>query len=180
MCITTQIRYQWAFVLVFIVSDIGAVKRAIFLQCSSVSIGGCYAAGFVGPDSIDICRCTLTTFALKAIETRCHIGESILYDTVGKKGWSVDVRTHRITEIINRVLNEDWDDSPSDLDHPEEEVDVKSSFWAFWGWPGRGPRRRGPEGGDDGDDKKSPRKKKNPYAVPKAETEEDCVDCFRW
>lgn len=116
---------------------------------------------------------------IQAIETRCHIGESILYDTVGKKGWSVDVRTHRITEIINRVLNEDWDDSPSDDDQLEEEVSASFSPWAFWGWPGRNPRRRGPGGGEGGNDEPPP-KKRNPYAVPKAETEDDCVDCFRW
>lgn len=116
---------------------------------------------------------------IQAIETRCHIGESILYDTVGKKGWSVDVRTHRITEIINRVLNEDWDETPSDDDQLKDDITGISSSWAFWGWPGRGPRRRGPGGGEGGNDEPPP-KKRNPYAVPKAETEEDCVDCFRW
>ncbi|GHJ85490.1 hypothetical protein NliqN6_1892 [Naganishia liquefaciens] len=127
--------------------------------CTGV-YSGCYAAGF-------------------AIETRCHIGESILYDTVGKKGWSVDVRTHRITEIINRVLNEDWDDSSSDEDQLGEEGTTSASSWKFWGWPGKGPRRRGPGGSEGGNDE-SPPKKKNPHAVPKAETEDDCVDCFRW
>lgn len=117
----------------------------------------------------------------QAIETRCHLGESILYDTVGQKGWSVDVRTHRITEIINRVLNEDWEAPPSDEDSSVDGTDDSPSFWSnFWGWPARGPHRRSGHEGDD-DDKKSPsQKKRNPNAVPKAETEEDCVDCFRW
>lgn len=91
----------------------------------------------------------------------------------------MDVRTHRITEIINRVLNEDWDDSPSDDEQSDEDDTGAPSSWTFWGWPGRGPKR-GPGGGDDGHDREPPKKKRNPYAVPKAETEEDCVDCFRW
>lgn len=38
-------------------------------------LSSCYAAGF-------------------ALEARCHLGQTVLYDTVNELGWSVDVRTH--------------------------------------------------------------------------------------
>ncbi|KAF7791044.1 hypothetical protein EIP86_002004 [Pleurotus ostreatoroseus] len=41
---------------------------------------------------------------------RCHLGKTIRYDTVSKKRWGVDIRTHGIAVIIERLLAEDWDD----------------------------------------------------------------------
>ncbi|KAG1731183.1 Alpha/Beta hydrolase protein [Suillus paluster] len=43
-----------------------------------------------------------------AMETQCHLGKVIRYDTVAHLGWSVDVRTHSIVQIIDRLLGEDW------------------------------------------------------------------------
>ncbi|KAL0066424.1 hypothetical protein AAF712_006466 [Marasmius tenuissimus] len=42
-----------------------------------------------------------------ALETRCHLGKSIVYDTVGQLGWAVDVRTHPIRQVIRRLLDMD-------------------------------------------------------------------------
>jgi lipase ATG15 len=42
-----------------------------------------------------------------ALETRCHLGKSIVFDTVGKLGWRVDVRKHIIREVIEGVLEHD-------------------------------------------------------------------------
>lgn len=42
------------------------------------------------------------------METRCHLGKVIRYDTVTHLKWSVDVRTHSIVQIIERLLSEDW------------------------------------------------------------------------
>jgi hypothetical protein len=45
------------------------------------------------------------------------LGQSIVFDTVGKLGWYVDVRTHVIKAVIMRLLEDeeiDWGD-------PEEE-----------------------------------------------------------
>jgi lipase ATG15 len=39
-----------------------------------------------------------------ALETRCHLGKSIIFDTVEKLGWKVDVRTHVIKDVITKVL----------------------------------------------------------------------------
>ncbi|EIW66796.1 hypothetical protein TREMEDRAFT_45618 [Tremella mesenterica DSM 1558] len=58
---------------------------------------GCYAAGF-------------------ALESKCHTGQTILYDTVTVKGWSVDVRTHRIGEVINKLLAEPWPGTENDTE----------------------------------------------------------------
>ena len=42
------------------------------------------------------------------METRCHLGKVIRYDTVTQLGWSVNVRTHSIVQIIERLLKDDW------------------------------------------------------------------------
>lgn len=41
-----------------------------------------------------------------ALETRCHLGKSIVYDTVNGAGWNwaVDIRTHSINVIIDAIL----------------------------------------------------------------------------
>ncbi|KAF8328844.1 alpha/beta-hydrolase [Cantharellus anzutake] len=49
----------------------------------------CYAAGY-------------------ALESRCHLGKTVLYDTVGQLEWSVDIRTHGILVIIEKVLTLPW------------------------------------------------------------------------
>ncbi|KAG8993776.1 putative lipase atg15 [Tulasnella sp. JGI-2019a] len=45
-----------------------------------------------------------------ALETRCHLGKTILYDTIGKLGWSASLRSHTIKTIVTKILNEDWED----------------------------------------------------------------------
>ena len=39
---------------------------------------------------------------------RCHLGKTILYDTVSNLSWSVDIRTHTIVTVIEKVLSEPW------------------------------------------------------------------------
>ncbi|KAI0957958.1 hypothetical protein AcW1_006182 [Taiwanofungus camphoratus] len=66
-----------------------------------------------------------------ALETRCHLGKSVVFDTVGKLGWRVDVRTHTINDVITRVLEKDvkggWEVSEDgigrDVPVAKEEVD---------------------------------------------------------
>lgn len=137
---------------------------------------GCYAAGF-------------------ALESRCHTGETILYDTVTVKGWSVDVRTHRIGEVISKVLMDPWpvedgDDGGGDKkkgteekEEEEEEGGNGGGVWAdWWGWKRRGPRPgdRDDDGGNggDGDDDGDTWDKHG--GVPVGKTEDDCVDCYKW
>lgn len=40
---------------------------------------------------------------------RCHLGQTILYDTVSKFNWAVDLRTHSIIKVIEYVLANDWE-----------------------------------------------------------------------
>jgi lipase ATG15 len=65
-----------------------------------------------------------------ALETRCHLGKSIVYDTVGKLGWRVSVQTHPIKGVILRILerDEEWEEG-RDVPLAVEEVDctVRSS-----------------------------------------------------
>ncbi|KAF7796691.1 hypothetical protein EIP86_007874 [Pleurotus ostreatoroseus] len=49
-----------------------------------------------------------------ALETRCHLGRSVVYDTVGKLGWRVDVRYHpirtAILDVIEREMEDGWEE----------------------------------------------------------------------
>ncbi|KAL6308615.1 Alpha/Beta hydrolase protein [Sparassis latifolia] len=69
-----------------------------------------------------------------AMESRCHLGKTLLYDTVSKLKWAVDVRTHGIKVVIDRLLSSDWD---SDDDKQPKD--------------GRGKRRNVPELVDEHD-----------------------------
>ena len=40
--------------------------------------------------------------------SRCHLGKSIVYDTVSNSSWSVDIRTHGIVNVIERLLAIPW------------------------------------------------------------------------
>lgn len=86
-----------------------------------------------------------------AMESRCHAGKTILYDTVGKLGWSSSVVTHRINSLIDDILNEDWDKKVAN---------------------GKASRK-------DGESDKDPEKEKL-GPVPKLISEDDCVDCSDW
>jgi putative lipase involved disintegration of autophagic bodies len=38
----------------------------------------------------------------------CHLGNIIEYDTVTNLSWSVDLRTHAIAQVVERILSEPW------------------------------------------------------------------------
>ncbi|KAG8970799.1 putative lipase atg15 [Tulasnella sp. 419] len=71
-----------------------------------------------------------------AMESRCHLGKTIVYDTVTRFGWRSGMQTHPIKVMITKVLNEDWN---SDAEGPRRpvprakaEVDcVDCSGWKF-------------------------------------------------
>ena len=56
--------------------------------CNGV-LSSCYVAGY-------------------AMESRCHLGKTIVYDTVSNLSWSVDLRTHPIATMIETVLADPW------------------------------------------------------------------------
>jgi hypothetical protein len=39
------------------------------------------------------------------IRNRCHLGRQMVFDTVNELKWSVDVRTHPILNVIERILD---------------------------------------------------------------------------
>lgn len=93
---------------------------------------------------------------------RCHLGKVALYDTVTKLNWGVDIRTHSIREVVERLLTEDieWADEPP----PDDDNSVAQMSWPWWG------------SGDKDKDKDTKKKVKLP--VPVAKEEVDCVVCL--
>lgn len=69
----------------------------VYHTADSLATGQC-----VGPTSI----CSRTGFAM---ESKCHLGQSIVYDTVQYLGWSIGIMAHRITYVMSELLSEDWD-----------------------------------------------------------------------
>ncbi|KAH0830627.1 alpha beta-hydrolase [Lanmaoa asiatica] len=73
-----------------------------------------------------------------ALETRCHLGQTIVYDTVTRLGWHADVRKHPIKELVLNVLELEgpWpnreDGRDREVPAPHEEVDCIDCFkWEF-------------------------------------------------
>jgi len=61
------------------------------------------------PIAMGVCNGVFSTCATVgyAMESKCHSGKSIVLDAVSK-GWSVDIRTHRIVVVIEQVLIDEW------------------------------------------------------------------------
>lgn len=73
------------------------------------------------------------------METKCHLGESIVYDTVSNLSWSVDIRNHGIVTVIENVLGKPWtacDGVGREVPIPKREVDcVECYSWEFGDFP---------------------------------------------
>lgn len=69
--------------------------------------------------------CTIGGFAL---ESRCHLGQVVLYDTVQKLGWSVHISNHGIKVVVDKLLADDSEWSTK----VEETRGMVSMF--NWGW----------------------------------------------
>ncbi|KAI0081469.1 alpha/beta-hydrolase [Panus rudis PR-1116 ss-1] len=63
------------------------------------------------PIPLGACTGVASTCALGgfALETGCHLGKVIKYDTVSKLGWSVNIRNHGIAVVIDYLLSKDWE-----------------------------------------------------------------------
>ncbi|KAG5350761.1 hypothetical protein C0989_009351 [Termitomyces sp. Mn162] len=68
-----------------------------------------------------------------AMETGCHLGKTVRYDTVTKRNWGVSVSTHPIKFIIEKLLNEDWDpENGLEVPVAEAEKDCVDCFsWEY-------------------------------------------------
>ncbi|KAL8286351.1 hypothetical protein RQP46_004368 [Phenoliferia psychrophenolica] len=120
------------------------------------------------PIAMGVCNGATSTCSIAgfALETKCHSGRSIIYDTVGRLGWSVDIRTHGIRNVIQYLFVDDWGVKKVAA------VGRKGRGWGWW-----------PGGGKDKDDPEEPPIDDGQHegrGVPDADTEEGCVDCFRW
>ncbi|KAF9048570.1 alpha/beta-hydrolase [Panaeolus papilionaceus] len=62
------------------------------------------------PIAMGTCNGILSSCALGgyAMESRCHLGKSIIYDTVSNASWAVDIRTHGIVNVIEKLLSDPW------------------------------------------------------------------------
>ncbi|KAF9481321.1 alpha/beta-hydrolase [Pholiota conissans] len=132
-------------------------------------------------DPIPMGTCTGVTSSCAiggfALETRCHNGQVILYDTVQKLGWSVNIGNHGIKVVTDKILSDtaDW---KIEFNGPNDEEKGLLSV-LNWGWGRRKPEE--PEG-DDKDGEKE-RYREVPLARPAIEVEGTdgvCTDCFNW
>ncbi|KAI7899281.1 Alpha/Beta hydrolase protein [Cokeromyces recurvatus] len=65
-----------------------------------------------------------------AMESRCHTGKVCIWDTVKENGWRVDIRLHRIHDVIENILKQP-DSFP--LPHCVEEEDCADcGLWDFY------------------------------------------------
>ncbi|RDB26120.1 putative lipase ATG15 [Hypsizygus marmoreus] len=93
------------------------------------------------PIAMGTCNGVLSSCALAgyAMEARCHLGKSIFYDTVSNLSWTVDIRTHGIVNVIDRLLSEPWPPSIEagrEVPEPKSEDDcVECYSWEFGDFP---------------------------------------------
>lgn len=62
------------------------------------------------PIAMGTCNGVLSTCSVAgyAMETSCHLGKTIVYDTVSTWGWSVNIGNHGIVTVINDMLGKPW------------------------------------------------------------------------
>ncbi|KAF4613685.1 hypothetical protein D9613_007836 [Agrocybe pediades] len=89
------------------------------------------------PIAMGICNGVLSSCALGgyAMETACHLGKTIVYDTVSNASWTVDIRTHGIVNVIEKLLAEPWPFSVEqgrEVPEPVPQKDCVECFsWEF-------------------------------------------------
>ncbi|CCL99294.1 uncharacterized protein FIBRA_01310 [Fibroporia radiculosa] len=93
------------------------------------------------PIAMGTCNGVLSTCALGgyAMESRCHLGLSIVYDTVSNLSWAVDIRTHGIVNVIEKILSQPWPpsvESGREVPQAKAEEDCVECFsWEFGDFP---------------------------------------------
>ncbi|BGP38637.1 Putative lipase atg15 [Rhodotorula kratochvilovae] len=130
------------------------------------------------PIPLGTCTGTISTCGIAgfALESRCHTGKTIRYDTVGRLGWSVDVRTHPIHIVVEQLLKDDWGVPPKEV---ARAAGARGSSWFGW-WPGRGRTGDG-EGDEDGGGEEEDDGQNGGRGVPRPAFEDEfCSDCERW
>jgi len=72
------------------------------------------------------------------MESSCHLGKVIRYNTISKLGWSASARTHGIKVVIEKFLSDDWEDGSEGQPVPaiiEEEDCVDCFDWEYGNFP---------------------------------------------
>ena len=140
----------------------------VYNNADPIATGQCNGAGSV---------CSNFGYAM---ESKCHAGKSIVYDTVGKLGWSMTVNAHRINTLVDDILTEDWSEKVRkkkaklrSTREVEQHDRVKTSGWR-WPW------HRGDNADDDDDDTDGDTDEDDRLAVPKPRSEAKCQDCTNW
>ncbi|KAK7690450.1 hypothetical protein QCA50_005548 [Cerrena zonata] len=93
------------------------------------------------PIAMGTCNGVLSSCALGgyAMESKCHLGKSIVYDTVSNLSWAVDIRTHTIGTVIEKLLTDPWapsEDLGREVPEPVAEDDcVECYSWEFGDFP---------------------------------------------
>ncbi|GJJ08686.1 hypothetical protein Clacol_002905 [Clathrus columnatus] len=85
------------------------------------------------PIPMGVCTGVLSSCALVgyALESRCHLGQSIVYDTVTKLNWSVNVAAHRIRTVVDSLLSEDWEEGKPLPDFSNEDDCIDCYSWEY-------------------------------------------------
>ena len=64
------------------------------------------------------------------VETKCHIGNSCIYDSKSKLGISDSIRTHQLEYIINNILPK-WETDLPTCQYHEECIDENCEKWTY-------------------------------------------------
>ncbi|KAL5504243.1 ATG15_2 [Sanghuangporus vaninii] len=89
------------------------------------------------PIAMGTCTGILSSCAIAgyALESRCRLGESIVYDTISNLSWASDVRTHSIKTVIEKLLSVPWApaiEQGREVPEPRREEDCVDCFkWEF-------------------------------------------------
>ncbi|KAJ2158254.1 putative lipase atg15 [Coemansia sp. RSA 552] len=94
---------------------IGHTADPVYMGVCSGRTSSCYYAGY-------------------ALESSCHNGRQLVFDTVDRRGWRIDIRHHRMAEVIYLVLETWGTDDPKDgfpVLEPEDKECVDCGLWKF-------------------------------------------------
>lgn len=76
--------------------------------CNGV-LSSCALGGYAMESAcVPLLHAPLFDIKLTRMFIRCHLGKVIEYDTVSNLSWSVDIRTHTILTVIDKVLGVPW------------------------------------------------------------------------
>lgn len=133
---------------------------------------------FHNADPIPMGTCTgqtsLCGSAGYAMESVCHAGQVVLYNTTGLLGWSSNIGTHRIANLVDDLLAEHWGDRVRKEWKRVHGSDVRNLISLAW-WPWKGGKDKG-----DDDSNKMPEWLVKLGEVPAVSNQNDCVDCGDW